>query len=310
MIVVFGSINMDVHMRLQAFPKAGETVLSPAYEMSPGGKGANQALACARSGAKTAIVGKIGDDAAGQKILGNLRRNEVMTSGAGISDDLPTGMAFVMTDKSGENQIIVASGANAEVKSEQVPNEILNANAIVLMQMEVPVAETLELAHRAKKQGARVILNLAPAAAIPVAALQDIDYVVVNEGEAEVLAEAIGAARGGNPLETARAIALKGGTNCIVTLGAKGAAVLLKEGGGFYVPAMALENVVDTTGAGDCFCGTLAASLYAKQDIASALRRASVAGSLACTKNGAQDSFPFSDEIETALKSFPQTQAL
>src|SRR4051812_15205903 len=112
MIVVFGSINMDVGMRVKDFPRGGETILSPSYDMSPGGKGANQALACARGGAKTALVGKVGDDGIGTRILTNLRRNEVMTSGVATSDYLPTGMAYILRNAAGENQITVASGAN------------------------------------------------------------------------------------------------------------------------------------------------------------------------------------------------------
>ncbi len=308
MIIVFGSINMDVGMRVKDFARPGETILSPSYDMSPGGKGANQALACVRAGAKTALVGKVGDDAMATKILGGLRRNEVMTSGVATSDFLPTGMAFVMTDSHGENQIIVASGANGDVQAIQVPDEILKPGNIVLMQMEVPLQENFTLMERAKKLGATVMLNLAPAFRIPQKALELVDYLVVNELEARMMAEVIGIPAGQDLMLLARALSAKGGHDCIVTLGAEGSIAMGKDGKGWRVPALPVENIVDTTGAGDCFCGTLAASLHNKFALGSAMRRASVAAGLACTKKGAQESYPYIAEIEQALESFPQAQ--
>lgn len=308
MIIVFGSINMDVGIRVKEFPRAGETILSPSYEMSPGGKGANQALACARGGAKTALVGKIGDDAMGTRILNGLRRNEVMTSGVATSDFLPTGMAFVMTDSAGENQITVASGANSDVQASQVPDEILKPGNIVLLQMEVPLQENMILMERAKKLGATVILNLAPAFRIPQKALELVDYLVVNELEARMMADVIGIPPGQDLMVLAKALSTKGGHDCIVTLGSKGAIAMGRDGRGWRVPSLELKEVVDTTGAGDCFCGMLAASLHGKFALGSAMRRASVAAGLSCTKRGAQDSYPYIAEIEEILEDFPQAQ--
>lgn len=308
MIIVFGSINMDVGMRVREFARPGETILSPSYDMSPGGKGANQSLACVRGGAKTALVGKVGDDAMATKILNGLRRNEVMTSGVATSDFLPTGMAFVMTDGKGENQIIVASGANADVQALQVPDEILKPGNIVLMQMEVPLQENFLLMERAKKQGATVMLNLAPAFRIPQKALELVDYLIVNELEARMMAEVIGIPAGQDLMVMAKALSTKGGHDCIITLGEKGSIAMGRDGKGWRVPALQLESVVDTTGAGDCFCGTLAASIHNKFALGSAMRRASVAAGLSCLKRGAQESYPYIAEIEQALESFPQAQ--
>lgn len=308
MIIVFGSINMDVNMRVKEFPRAGETILSPAYEMSPGGKGANQALACARGGAKTAIVGKVGDDGMGTRILNNLRRNEVMTSGVATSDYLPTGMAFVMTNPQGENQIVVASGANGDVAGHQVPDEILKPGNIVLLQMEIPLQENFALMERAKKLGATVMLNLAPAFHIPQKALELIDYLIVNELEARTIAQVAGINPDQDLMVLAKALSTKSGHNCIITLGGKGAVAMTENGTGWRVPALELKEVVDTTGAGDCFCGTLAAALHNKFALGSAMRRASVAAGLSCTKRGAQDSYPYIAEVEEVLESFPQAQ--
>lgn len=310
MIIVFGSINMDVNTRLRAFPAPGETVLSPAYEMTPGGKGANQSLACARGGAKTALVGKVGDDAMSTRILNGLRRNEVMTSGVAISDYLPTGLAIVMTNAAGENQIVVAAGANADVTAEQVPDEILKPGNFVLFQMEIPLKETATLIARAKKCGATTMLNFAPAHNIPLAGLALADYLVVNEGESKAVA-GIAGVEAGDPVATARGIAAKTGGICILTLGPRGAVAALRDGRVLRVAALRMtpEQIVDTTGAGDCFCGTLAAALHNKLPLDMALRRASVAAGLACQKRGAQESFPYISEIDEAMENFPEIQA-
>jgi ribokinase len=308
MIVVFGSINMDINMRVKDFPRAGETVLSPSYDMSPGGKGANQALACARGGAKAALVGKVGDDGMGTRILNGLRRNEVMTSGVATSDYLPTGLAFVACNAKGENQITVASGANADVAAIQVPDEILKPGNILLLQMEVPLAENIQLMERAKKHGTTVILNLAPAFHIPQKALDLVDYLIVNELEARMIAETIGINPDQDLMIVAKALSTKGQLDCVVTLGAKGSVAMMQKGTGWRVPAMDIKEIVDTTGAGDCYCGTLAAGLHNKLALGSAMRRASIAASLSCTKKGAQESYPYISEVEEILETFPQAQ--
>jgi len=308
MIVVFGSINMDVNMRVREFPRAGETILSPSYEMTPGGKGANQSLAAARGGAKTALVGKVGDDGMSHRILIGLRRNEVMTSGVATSDVLPTGLAFVMRNPAGENQIIVASGANGDVQAAQVPDEILKPGNIIMLQMEIPLNENIALMERAKKLGASIMLNLAPAIQLPQRALELVDYLVVNEVEARMIGNVVGIPSGQDLMLVAKALATKGNLECIVTLGAQGAVSMNPKGEGWRVPSLKLDNIVDTTGAGDCFCGTLAAALHNKLAMGSAMRRASVAGSLACTKKGAQESYPYIAEVEEALENFPQAQ--
>jgi len=309
MIIVFGSINMDFSFRVSEFPLAGETLMSPTYDVRAGGKGANQSLACARGGAKTALVGKIGDDAMGTKILNNLRRNEVMTSGVATADFLPTGMAFVMTNMRGENQIVVASGANADVSATQVPDEVLKAGNVILMQMELPIEQTFILIERAKERGAVVILNLAPAYKISQKTLSMVDYLIVNEPEARKIAEVIGINSTQDLMVVAKALATKSGQTCIITLGEKGSLAMTPTGKGWRVPALALSGaVVDTTGAGDCYCGTFAAAIHAKLALGSAMRRASVAAGLSCMNHGAQESYPYLADIEEALETFPQAQ--
>ncbi len=309
MIIVFGAINMDMQMRIKDFPRPGETILAPSYEMSPGGKGANQALAAARGGVKTALVGKVGDDAMATRILNSLRRNEVMTSGVATSDYLPTGMAVIEVNAKGENQIIVALGANGDVTADQVPDEVLKPGNVLLLQMEVSLQENINLMERAKKHGVKIILNLAPAFRLPQKALELVDYLVVNELEARMMAEAVGIPAGQDLMMMAKALSAKGKLDCIITLGSNGAIAMGENGTGWRVPAMDLKEVVDTTGAGDCFCGTLAAAIHSKFALASAMRRASVAASLSCMKKGAQESYPYSADIEEILETFPQAQA-
>lgn len=310
MIIVFGSINMDINVRVKDFPRAGETVLSPSYDMTPGGKGANQALACARGGAKTALVGKVGDDGMSHRILNGLRRNEVMTTGVATSDYLPTGMAFVTRDAQGENQIVVASGANGDLMATQVPDEVLKPGNILLLQMEVPLQENFALMERARKLGCTIILNLAPAFHLPQKSLEMVDYLIVNEPEARMIAEATGIPPQQDLMLLARALSAKGNLDCIVTMGPKGSVAMTSKGQGWRVPALELKEVVDTTGAGDCFCGTLAAGLHNKLALGSAMRSASVAASLSCMKKGAQESYPYIADIEEILETFPQAQSV
>ncbi len=305
MIVVFGSINVDYSIRVAEFPAAGQTLLSPSYDTSSGGKGANQSLAAARAGVKTALVGKVGDDAMSTKILNNLRRNEVMTTGVATSDYLPTGMAFVMTNPVGENQIVVCSGANMDVSASQVPDEVLKDGNILLLQMEVPLEENLLLMQRAKERDVKIILNLAPAYQISQKALSLVDYLIVNEGEAREIAKVVGIGDSQDYTLLAKVLAQKSGHTCVITLGAQGAIAFGADGKGWSVPALPVE-VMDTTGAGDCFCGTFAAAIHAKFALGTALRRASVAAGLSCTKKGAQESYPYIAEIESSLETFPQ----
>ena len=161
MIIVFGSINIDMVVNTVRMPQAGETVVCPDFELSAGGKGANQALAALRFGAKTALVSRVGDDGMGLQMVNNLRREGVMTTGVAESNK-PTGCAFIMREQSGENRIVVGSGANSDITHDQIPDEILKPGNIVLMQMETPLTENWQLLARARAGGAMTIVNLAP----------------------------------------------------------------------------------------------------------------------------------------------------
>lgn len=305
MIIVFGSINMDMTLKTPRFPAAEETVISTSYTLSPGGKGANQSLAAARAGAKVALIGRIGDDAAGTRILNTLRRNGVNTSGV-TQTELPTGCAILVHDESGEKRTVIASGANSLISEEQVPGEILNKSALVLLQMEIPPEQNWKMLERAKKRGAQTMLNLSHDIHIPKDMFPLLDTMIVNQLQVRQIAKKLGMSADDNLPVIAKAMARLGNFTCIVTLGSKGTLALTPEGDMWEVEALPIPEEVDHTGADDCYCGTLAACLQANMDLPTALRHASAAASLSCMKIGAQDSYPYLGDIEEAVKKIPE----
>jgi ribokinase len=306
MLIVFGSINMDMVISPSHMPQAGETVLCPDYELLPGGKGANQALAAARMGARVALVGSAGSDAYAPQILNVIRRQGVITSGVAQSD-LPTGCAFIIREEGGQNRIIVATGANVEAKADQVPDEILRPDYMVLTQTELPSEEVFTLIRRAHEKGLKVILNLAPAVDLPEDILSKIYILVVNEIEIEQAARSLDIPVGDHAV-MAKALSQKGGTTCIVTLAEKGSIVALPDGSIFRINALDLEEVVDTTGAGDAYCGTLAACLYEGMSLEDSVRWASAAGSLACAELGTIDAFAYQADVQERLDEVKVTR--
>jgi len=287
MILVFGSINIDVIVPVARLPQPGETVLGGDYLLLPGGKGANQALAARRAGSAVALAGAVGRDSFAEIALSGLRRDGVDT-GLVRTLEQPTGCAAIMVSGAGENAIAVASGANSSVQSDWVPGELLGAETVLVAQMEVPFSETARLIGRVRTRGGRCLLNLAPALSMDVALLSEIDVVVANEHEALTL--------GLEPMRVARQLR----QGLVVTRGAVGATAFLADGGRFEVPALPIDPV-DTTGAGDTFVGVLAAALDSRSSLETALRRASVAAGLACLARGAQTAIPKIEAIDSAL---------
>jgi len=312
MIIVFGSLNMDISIALDKLPVAGETVLSDDYLLTPGGKGANQALAAARYGAKVAMIGRVGNDNYGKTCRESLKANGVMVSGVAYSDLLPTGCAVVAKDRVGENQIIVMSGANSEAIHDQVPDEILIKQNVLLMQMELPVDQAMTLLERAHLQGLVTILNLAPAIMIPRKALGNLDYLIVNSIEARQIAQKLQLKVGDNALRLAQALAIEGQLTCIVTVGSKGSIAVTKNGEAWAVPIMPIDQseIVDISGAGDAYCGTFAAAIHDGKTLPEAMRYASVAGSLTCLKRGTQAAIPFLDDLKARMDEMPQAEKL
>ena len=300
MIVVFGSINLDLIFALDHLPSAGETVLGPAARIEPGGKGANQAVAAARDGATVLMAGCVGQDALADGALVTLRDAGVDLSRV-IRGDLATGCAAICTDTSGRNQIAVGSGANTLARADQVDDAILTASTTLLLQMETDPEETAALILRARARGCRILLNLAPARTLDPSALRAVDLLIVNETEAAWLAAQHGAAADAAGLHGAL------GVGVVRTLGARGAEWAAKDGGG-HVAAHPIK-AVDTTAAGDCFAGVLAAALGRGMGMKDAMGRASVAAGLCGSGAGSQKSLPDSGETDRAWSSRPQNRA-
>jgi ribokinase len=296
-VTVFGSINQDLVCRVAHLPAPGETVAGSSFAMFPGGKGANQALAAARAGAKTRLFGAVGNDAFAGPATSLLARSGVDIDGV-ARVDAPTGVAIIQVDDHGENCIVVVAGANAQADPDAVPDAALASPTVLVLQQEVAAAANASLIARARHLGARIVLNAAPAHPVPFELLRMIDILVVNELEAAALGVALGWAA--TPLEfglSARCEAPD--MTVVITLGAAGAL--------WVDPHVALRvaapsvRVVDATGAGDAFVGVLAAALAdgAAPDIA--MRRSVAAGSLACTGSGAQSSLPDAAAIAALL---------
>jgi ribokinase len=279
MVIVFGSINLDLVARVPRIPRPGETLAGTDFQTAPGGKGANQALAARAAGAAVAMYGAVGEDVFADAALVNLESAGVDLHVA--RERHATGIALINVDDRGENAITVVGGANALVRASAVDDRELGPGSTVLMQLEVPHREVASLAARAHARGARVILNAAPAAALDVALLRNLDVLVVNEHEAQ-----IAAAFAGGPEEFVAHMHKAFGVRTVVTLGARGA-VTIEDNAPLHVPSPQV-SVVDTTGAGDAFAGALAAALDGGATMTHAAAVAARAGADCCTYRGAQ----------------------
>lgn len=291
-ILVAGSANLDFVVRTPHVPAPGETVLGRDFATFPGGKGANQAVACARAGgAPTRMLLALGDDAFAAPLEVSLREADVALDIV-RSPGTATGTAFICLADDGENAITVAPGANALLRPANLP--ALEGIGHLLLQLETPLETVEAYALSARAAGVRVLLNAAPAQALPAALLEAVDVLVVNEGELAALTGTHDLAEG---LSRIRVPCL------VVTLGARGSYARVAEEV-ILQPAFAID-AVDTTAAGDTFCGVLAAHLGQGAHLADALRYASAASALACTRLGAQSSIPTQAQVEEFLRTAP-----
>ena len=306
MVLVFGSINIDLVAQVESIPRPGETVLAARYETLFGGKGANQAVAAGRAlggtPGRVAMVGRVGADAFGDAALANLAANGVEV-GHVRRDAAPTGCAFISVDGHGENAITVAVGANAAVADDDVDDAALGAARVVVLQMEVSARQSLAIARRARARGAQLVWNLAPApAALDAGLCREIraatDVLVVNQHEAVAFASAIGTPAPSHVAAVA-AIAARGHCTVVVTAGAQGALAVFADGRRLTAPALAIAPV-DTTGAGDTFVGVLAAGLAEGRPFGEALARSCRGASLACLALGAQAGMPDRSALDAA----------
>ncbi|MFI9810449.1 ribokinase [Streptomyces sp. NPDC052301] len=293
-LVVVGSANADLVIDVERRPAAGETVLGGDLAVHPGGKGANQAVAAARLGARTALLARVGEDGHGRLLLDSLRAAGVDTVGV-LEGGAPTGVALITVDPSGDNSIVVSPGANGRLapKDVRASAALLHASRAVSAQLEIPLETVVEVV-RNLAPGSRFVLNPSPPRSLPPEVLAACDPLIVNEHEARVI---LGADRtGGDPEDWARLLLAEGPRSVVVTLGADGALVC-DGSGAARVPSVAVD-AVDTTGAGDAFTAALAWKLGTGAELPEAAAYAARVGAAAVTKRGAQESYPTASEVE------------
>ncbi len=295
-VAVVGSVNQDLILRVSRRPRGGETVLGHDHFTGAGGKGANQAVAAARLGSEVAFFGRVGADAAGEEMTANMTAAGIDVAGVGVDDTAGTGLAVIIVDDEGENSIVVSPGANAAMSPEHLDQaaRALDRAEVTLLQLEVPL-DTVQRA--ATLAGHRLILNPAPARRIPPELLSIVDVLVPNQSELGLLA--------GTPepqsidATVAAAAHIEGPGAVVVTMGAAGALVVT--GGKAEHVAAPVVEAIDTTGAGDAFCGALADSMARGIPLIDAVGRSVHAGALATTRMGAQSALPDAADLEAMM---------
>ncbi|GGR78526.1 ribokinase [Deinococcus sedimenti] len=294
-VLVVGSVNADLTVRTPRIPAPGETVLGGDAITSPGGKGANQAVAAALAGAPVALTGAVGPDAFRDVALRGLQEAGVNLDHLRTLPGTPTGLALITVAAQGENAITVASGANAHVTPDHLPTDLTGVTQL-LLQQELPPHVTLHAARTAQAAGIPVLLNAAPTRDLPGELLRCVTHLIVNEHELAALRP-----EGTNLERQAHSLLDRGLQAVTVTLGAQGSLTVTRSGT-HRLTAHPVQPV-DTTGAGDTFCGVLAARLSLGDPLPTALRAAGVAAGLACTRPGAQDAMPSWPDIQSAMTS-------
>ncbi|MDN2680587.1 ribokinase [Janthinobacterium sp. SUN033] len=301
MIVVIGSINMDLVLRVPRMPLPGETLTGGAFRTIPGGKGANQAVACARLSGKVAgaqqvaMVGCVGDDAFGATLRAALVGDGIIDSHITTLPGVASGIASILVDDNGQNSIVIAGGANDLLSPAHIDaaQGLIEQADIVVLQLETPMATVVHAIKLARSLGKTVVLNPAPAASLPNGVLELVDYLIPNEIEAAMLAGV--SPDGADAGALAAALQKLGSDNVIITLGSKGVHAALY-GGDFTFPAEVVQ-AVDTTAAGDTFIGGFVAGLASGMDEAEAIQQGQRAAAWSVTKPGAQTSIPHLHEL-------------
>lgn len=295
MILVAGSANLDFVVRAHHIPAPGETVLGREFQTFPGGKGANQAVACARAGnAPTRMLSAMGQDAFAVPIEASLADAGVQLSTVRIADT-PTGTAFICVSDEAENAITVAPGANACLQAQHLPP--LSGVSHLMLQLETPMPTVAAYAEAARAQGVTVVLNAAPAQVLAPELLALVDILIVNEGELAAITQ-----QDGNIAQRLQSLRVP---TVVVTLGHLGSCA--RADGVLYFQGAYPVRPIDTTAAGDTFCGTLVAQLSGGYNLPAALRYASAASALTCTRAGAQSSIPQATEVTAFLAEHPDT---
>ena len=299
-IIVIGSSNTDMVIRCSRLPRPGETVLGGSFMMNHGGKGANQAVAAAKLGGDTVFIGKVGDDVFGHQTVEMLTSLGIDTRFLGVSATEPSGVALINVDEhTAENSISVASGANGAIRPADIDaaEEVIASASLILRQLEIPIDTVTYAAKMAKRHGVTVVLNPAPAPSepLPEELLENVDIIIPNKTEAEVIT-GIAIDTPQDELRAIRSLHSKGISTVIFTLGSKGA-LLCQNGDCEEVPSFKVK-AVDTTAAGDTFCGALCVGLSEGKEVRPAMIFANQAAAISVTRKGAQQSVPTRAEVD------------
>lgn len=297
-VLVVGSINLDMAVRTPRVPAGGETVLGDSFATNPGGKGANQAVAAARLGARTALVGKVGADGPGEQLLAGLAGEGIDTQAIAVDAGVSTGTAFILIEPDGENRIVVVPGANSALQPDDLDRVLFAGANVVLVSQEIPADTVQRALALGREHGCVTILNPAPARAVPDEVLGLTDILIPNRAEAAALS--------GQPVtslaearQAAHRLLSRGVGTVVMTLGEDGA-LAVRVNQEERVPAVPV-TAVDTTAAGDAFCGAVAASLARGDPLLAALTTATAAAALTVTRPGAQPALPTADEVSALL---------
>ena len=299
-IYVIGSSNTDMVVKTPRLPSTGETILGDNFLMVPGGKGANQAVASSRLGGQVIFVGNVGNDVFGEGAIEGLNREDINCDFIGRDQSLPSGVALIIVDDHGENQIVVASGANNSLSPAQVDEALSNApeEAIILTQLEIPLVTISHIIDIAKEKKFRVILDPAPAPPDGLSAeiIEGSYLITPNETEAKLLT-GIDVIDENSALKASKILLDAGAKNIIVTMGANGSLLSNLSGSQFF--ASSKVKAIDSTAAGDCFNGALATLLSQGHSLADSISFANRAAAVSVTRMGAQTSLPFVDEVKS-----------
>lgn len=295
-ILVIGSINMDLVTQLNVTPRVGETVLGKGFSQIPGGKGANQAVSIGKLGGDVTMLGRVGEDAFGERLLQNLKRNGVNTQFVSKVNNFPTGLALIMVNDDGDNSIVVISGANFSLTSDEIKEEVFDGFDFVLAQLETPIEVIEKVFEIAKKKGIYTILNPAPSRKLSQKLISNIDLLIPNEIEFEELTGH--AASNSKELEKgAKMLFDKNLGSILITLGKEGARYFDCNGKDIRIPGY-LVDAIDTTAAGDSFIGGFMSSISKGETIEDAMKFAMKVGAITVSRHGAQSSLPELIEVE------------
>jgi ribokinase len=300
-VVVFGSINMDLVARTPRLPGPGETITGKVFQTFPGGKGANQAVACSRLGAKTYMVGRVGGDEFGEKLKDELEKAGVDHENVVVDTMTSSGVALIAVEDSAENTIIVIPGANGQVDDQDLIRleAVLTKSEVLLLQLEIPLEMVMAAAKLAKENNVKVILDPAPAQMLPEEIYPLLDIITPNETETELLVS-FSLETKEDAAKAAKILMGRGASNVIIKMGSRGAFALMGDQEESFEPYQV--TTVDTVAAGDAFNGALAVALSENLPVEKAIQWGMAGGALSVTKEGAQPAMPERKELKELLK--------